>query len=82
MNPTLCQIADEMYLTQKQLIAMFKANIGITPIEYMNKFRISLACDILITKDYKIQEIAKIVGIEDEKYFMRLFRKITGMSAS
>ena len=82
MNPTLCQIADEMYLTQKQLIAMFKANIGITPIEYMNRFRISLACDMLITKDYKIQEIAKIVGIEDEKYFMRLFRKITGMSAS
>lgn len=93
MNLTLSQIADEMYLTEKQLITLFKKNIDMTPIEYMNKFRISLACELVTQRNlrtqnfgaraqYKLQEIAEMVGIEDVKYFMRLFKKITGMSTT
>lgn len=82
MNLTLTQIAQEVYLTPKQLINMFKTYLDMTPIEYINRFRISWACDLLIKTNYKNQEIARMIGIEDEKYFMRLFHKITGMSAS
>lgn len=82
MNLTLDQIADDMCVSERQLIYMFRRNIEMTPINYINKFRISNACELLKQKDLKIETVAEMVGIEDEKYFMRMFTKWKGMSPS
>lgn len=80
MNLTLEQIAEDMCVSERQLIYMFRSNIEMTPINYINKFRISNACELLKRDDLKVEEIAEMVGIEDEKYFTRMFTKWKGVS--
>ena len=79
MNLTLEQIAEDMCVSERQLIYMFRSNIEMTPINYINKFRISNACELLKRDDLKVEEIAEMVGIEDEKYFTRMFTKWKGV---
>ena len=81
MNLTLEQIEEDMCVTERQLLYMFKIYVGLSPINYINKFRISNACELLKQSDLKIKTIAEMVGVEDEKYFMRMFMKWKGMSA-
>lgn len=80
MNLSLEQIACDMCVSERQLIYMFRSNIGLTPINYINKFRISNACALLKETDMKLKTVAEMVGIEDEKYFMRMFMKWKGVS--
>lgn len=80
MNLTLEQIAADMCVTERQLIYMFRTNVGLTPIQYINKFRISNACELLKQGDLKIEAVAEMVGIEDEKYFSRMFVQWKGVS--
>lgn len=80
MNLTLDQIANDMYVSKRQLLYMFHAYAGMTPINYLNRFRISAACEMLRETDLKISAIAKSLGIDDEKYFIRLFSKYMQIS--
>ena len=78
MNLSLKQIAEDMYISEKQLLTMFRDYAGMTPVNYINKFRISNACLLLQNTSEKIAKIAEMVGIEDEKYFTRMFIKWMG----
>ena len=49
-------------------------------VDYVNDVRIKKAKELLITTDYRIYEIARMVGIESPNYFSILFKKITGKS--
>jgi YesN/AraC family two-component response regulator len=54
--------------------------IGISPMQYLYQFRIAQAKRLLSTTNDKISSICKDVGIEDQGYFSKLFRKLEGMS--
>jgi len=47
---------------------------------YLTEFRIQKALDLLNTTPMHINEIAKAVGFQDDKYFHRSFKKIVGVS--
>lgn len=51
-------------------------------VEYLNQYRVERAK--LFLRDYglKTYEVAYKVGFKDEKYFSKVFKKITGMSPS
>ena len=50
---------------------------------YLNRIRLSAAKNLLcLTNIYTIQEIGSMCGFADEKYFMRLFKKIEGVTPS
>lgn len=80
MNFTLDELAETMHVSRKQLMAMFRDYTGYTPINYINKMRMSQACVLLKNTDYKILAIAEMVGMNSEKYFTRLFTKTCGVS--
>lgn len=80
MNLSLEQLAEDVHLSVKQIISMFRDYTGYTPINYINKMRISSACMMLKTTDYKIEKVAEMVGVENEKYFSRMFTQLTGVS--
>ena len=42
----------------------------------------TLAKELFETKNSSVRDTAQTVGIEDEKYFSRLFKEYTGMTAS
>ena len=75
----LCAIMD---CSRSAMYQKFKELTGSTPSKYVNDLRIRHSQKLLITTDLSVAEIASGVGIEDQFYFSRLFRSVTGTSAS
>lgn len=58
----------------------FKKIVGISPIEYIQQFRIKKATEYLSHTNQSIMEISTDVGIENPEYFATLFKKKTGFT--
>lgn len=56
--------------------------VGVSFIDYCTQVRISHAKELLENTDQSIQEIAFSLGYNDEKYFSRTFKKLTGVVPS
>lgn len=59
---------------------LFKKELGISFVEYLNQVRVEAAKKLLDTTDEKTYEISEKVGYSDYKYFSSVFKKITGVS--
>ncbi len=62
------------------LTSCFRKEVGMTPIAYLNRYRINQAKALLIESDKNITEIAMSVGFSDSGYFSRVFRRQVGVS--
>ena len=51
-----------------------------TPMNYLRAIRIKKACTLLSGTGKSVQEISESVGIPDSNYFVKQFRKETGMT--
>ena len=80
LNLTL--VADQVGVTSTYLSTLFTQNLNCCFIDYLNKIRIDRACNYLYNSQMKIYEIAYKVGFRDEKYFAKVFKKVTGMNTS
>jgi AraC-like DNA-binding protein len=77
---TLADIALNLHCSTVTLTEHFKAEFGITIMEYVTKKRMDLAEKLLITTDEPLAEIAPLVGFSDVEYFSRTFKKYHGTS--
>lgn len=59
---------------------LFKQQTGRSPTLYLIHLRIQHASRLLTNTQMPVAEIARMVGFEDQFYFSRLFRKITGQA--
>ncbi len=66
---------DEDYLT-----VCFRNELGLTPIAYLNRYRVNQAKRLLTETTRSITEIALEVGFSDSGYFSRVFRREVGCS--
>lgn len=73
-------IASAANISKNTAIRYFHANIRMSPVDYLIKYRMGLACKMLRETSDKISHIANSVGYENTGYFCRLFRKHTGFS--
>lgn len=60
----------------------FKKEYGISPIDYINEYRIKCAKEKIFSGYYTMAQIAELCGFSDQKYFNRIFKEITGQSPS
>ena len=67
-------------MSQPNFYASFKRNVGIPPITYLNRYRLSLAAERLINTDMSVGEIGYSVGVRDSLYFSKLFKKSYGIT--
>jgi YesN/AraC family two-component response regulator len=74
------QIASAVGVSERYLSEIFKQEMGISPWDVLNRFRIQRACELLKASDASITEIAIQVGFGDSSYFGRVFSKQTGLS--
>ncbi|KQL52862.1 AraC family transcriptional regulator [Heyndrickxia shackletonii] len=74
-NISVTAIAQEFNYNQDYLSRIFKKKNGMNIQKYIHILKLSKAKDMLTSTNLSIKEIANIVGIFDEKYFMKLFKK-------
>jgi len=74
-NISLSDVAREFNYSREYLSRHFHRTTGTTMQKYINKLRIAKAKELLCQGGWKNKEIAKIVGIRNEKYFLRLFKE-------
>lgn len=68
------------HLSYGHFRATYKELFGISYHQDLIRARISLAKHLLLTTALGLQNIAYQCGYEDDKYFLRQFRKLTGMT--
>ena len=73
-------LAEISCLSKDHFIRLFKKEVNNTPLQYINQKRIEKAQLILITDNMSIKNIAYLLGYEDQSYFNRLFKKLTGLT--
>jgi two-component system response regulator YesN len=77
---SLSQIADFAGLSVSHFSALFKQHTGDSFVNYMNKFRIEKAKQLLLEPDLKIYHVADMVGFSSMPYFNRVFKNLIGLS--
>ncbi len=75
-------IAEYIGVTPQYLSSVFKDKTGMTVGQYMGDVRIAQAKKLLALPQYKIYEIAELVGYKDCDYFTIVFKKRTGYTPS
>ncbi|MBQ8431757.1 MAG: helix-turn-helix transcriptional regulator [Clostridia bacterium] len=73
---TVADLARNACMSQSNFFALFKKGLDISPMAYINHYRLSLAVEQLTRSNRSIQEIAHSVGINDPLYFSRMFEKV------
>ncbi|MFC4597570.1 response regulator [Cohnella hongkongensis] len=79
---SLQQIAERFYLSREYISRKFKQDIGENLFDYLMKVRLDKACSLLRETDLNVQEISRMVGIDNEKHFSKVFKKYSGLSPS
>ena len=69
-------------LSPAQLVRNFRKNYNLTPYNYLQKLRISYACQFLENTPYSVKTLAGILGYKDEFYFSNSFKQYMGLSPS
>jgi len=76
---SLQQVAENVEMSPNYLSSLFKKEVQMNLIEYINQVRIEKAKEILLSSSLKTYEVAEKVGFTDESYFSRTFKKFTGI---
>jgi two-component system response regulator YesN len=79
-NFNLQTLAKELSVSPNYLSAKFKEEVGVVFSFYLNSIRMNKAKDLLGHSYYKVYEIANIIGVNDAKYFDRLFKEYVGVT--
>lgn len=80
MDSSFClnMIADELGISSKYLASVFKKHTGMSVGEYMLSARMVKAAEMMADSNQTITSIANKVGMENESYFYRMFKKYYG----
>ncbi len=81
-NVTINDLSKQIFLTPQYICTIFKQRTGMTINEYITKQRVDKAKNMLLSGNYKLYEIAPMVGYKDVKYFSRVFKRATGVIPS
>jgi len=80
-NISLQMVADHVGLSFSYLSNLFKKELEISFVDYLNRYRIERAKELLIGTQMKSYDIAVQVGFSPEyTYFSKVFKKVTGLN--
>lgn len=71
-------LAESLHLSTRYMHRIFKTETGVSPIQYLNTYRIHCAKKLLEEGDIPIGSIASACGFATHNYFCTVFRKYSG----
>lgn len=77
---SLKEVAKTLNLNPSYFSTIFKQYTGISYTDYLTNVRINLGKDLLRDTEYKVYEISKMLGYQNDYYFNRIFKKLTGIT--
>jgi AraC-like DNA-binding protein len=75
-------MAELAYMSPNYFSAFFKQSTGFSPIEYLNKFRVSKSIEMLKETDYSIAQIALDCGFYNLANYNKIFKHFTETTPS
>jgi AraC-like DNA-binding protein len=79
---TVADLAVEAAASRSLLDGRFRQVLGLSPIRYVNEWRMRVAQDLLATTEVTVAAIARRVGYDSEEAFSRAFKRAHGQSPS
>lgn len=78
--PTVKYLAENVHLSPNYLSDLLKKETGINAQDFIHKYIIDEAKNILLNTDKSVGEIAYSLGFEYPQYFSKLFKQKTGLT--
>lgn len=75
---TLSEIAAAGAVCKTECCAVFKKYVNLTPIAYLNDYRLRKSLELLVKTDMTVCEICYEVGFSGASYFSETFKKVFG----
>jgi AraC-like DNA-binding protein len=79
---TVADLAAEASVSRSLLDGRFRDVLGLSPMRYVNEWRMRVAQDLLATTEVTVAAIARRVGYDSEEAFSRAFKRAHGQSPS
>lgn len=79
---SLRSFAKELYLSEGYLSKRLKEILGMSYSEYITFLRIEKSVELLKSGQYKVSDVARMVGYSDYRYFSRVFKRQLGFLPS
>jgi len=76
----LSALANAVHLSTDHFGRLFRKQVGMSPMQYLMRLRLTAARRLLMKTDLPIKQIAATVGLHDQLYFSRLFHRMQGVS--
>ncbi len=73
-------ICETLHVSHPYLCRVFKAKENMTVIQYINQVKMQHAKELLTETSYTVYEIALQCGFNEYEYFLRLFKKMCGVT--
>lgn len=77
---TLEEVAKAAFLSPTYFSKIFKQEMGCSFNTYLNRLRVDKSKQLLLQSDLQLVDIANALGFEDQSYFTKVFKRITGES--
>jgi AraC-like DNA-binding protein len=77
---TVQKICHYTLVSPTQLNRLFRTQLGLSIMEYVNKQRLDMAKSLLTNTTLPVNAIARNVGLPNAVYFSRMFREKTGLT--
>lgn len=74
------EVAASLHVSSGYLSAVFKRYTGQSLIAYFNRLKMERVCELMRVRGLSLKQAGAFVGLLDENYLSRLFRRHTGVS--
>lgn len=74
------KVADIAYMSKSSFYRYFKNEFRMTPVEYIQKKRVELACRLLQQKENSVTDVSYKLGYSSLSHFIKLFKNQIGIT--
>ncbi len=79
LHPSIERLAAELKVSPSYLSRLFKKTTSLTFLDFLNRYRVQKAVELLSLQKYKVYEVALMSGFSEYKRFYEVFRSYTGI---
>lgn len=77
---TIADMCEKVFVSRSYLFRMFKLYYDMSPSEYLTRFRLEKAREIIQNEAQNIRNVGEMVGFVSPSYFAKRFREAYGMT--